>query len=94
MCASRKLRQVTGRDGLVPTSPRVTRAVAAQCRSISYSGLHGRVELRLPPEGAIDAFSFRRPVLVSLCRVSSPHTRRRSGSRHASVAGPFRGREQ
>lgn len=44
---------------------RVTRVVAAQCGSISSSGLRERVELRLPPEGATGAFSFRRQVLVS-----------------------------
>jgi hypothetical protein len=53
------------------------------------SGLRGRVELRLPPEGAIGAFSFRRPVLVTHRRGSS-RARRRIGSRHAIVAGPFR----
>jgi hypothetical protein len=37
---------------------RVTRAVAAQCRSIFSSGLHGRVELRVPPEGGMSVFSF------------------------------------
>lgn len=69
-------------------APRVTRAVAAQCRSIFSSGLHGRVEL-MPPEGAIGACSFCRPVLVSICHGSIPRARRRTGSRDASVAGPF-----
>jgi hypothetical protein len=71
-------------------APRVTRAVAAQRRSISLRALHGRVELRLPPEGAIGVCSFCRPVLVAHCAVAA----RRTGTCNARIAGPFCGRER